>query len=166
MTTDSKKHLYKLHELSKYKVSSDDPDVRGWKVKDTDGRTVGKVDNLLVNKNTEKVVYLDVEVDKTVLDAWHKPYGNPAKEGVHEFMNKEGENHLIVPIGMVRLDTGAHTVHSDKITHDTFAKTKRYQKGSDVDREYEIVVFDHYTSSTENHKPGDAFYDRGKFSKT
>ncbi len=58
------KHLFYLNELSDYKVASDDPDVRGWKVKDSDNRVIGKVDNLLVNKNTERVVYLDVVLDK------------------------------------------------------------------------------------------------------
>ena len=49
-----KKHLFYLNELSDYKVKSDNPDVRGWEIHDRDGRTIGKVDNLLVNKQTEK----------------------------------------------------------------------------------------------------------------
>lgn len=34
------KNLYYLDELSDYKVSSDDSDVRGWEVKDTDERVI------------------------------------------------------------------------------------------------------------------------------
>jgi hypothetical protein len=33
-------------------------------VKDANNRIIGKVDHLLVNKTAERVVYLDVEVDK------------------------------------------------------------------------------------------------------
>lgn len=141
---DNKKHLFYLNELSDYKVASDDPDVRGWEVQDRDNRVVGKVDNLLVNKNTERVVYLDVEVDKSIIEANHEPYRDSANTGVHEFINKDGENHLIVPVGLVRLNTDKNFVYTDKINHRTFAETKRIKKGSNVDREYEIVVLDSY----------------------
>ena len=50
MSTTKERNLYYLEELSDYKVADSDKDVRGWEVKDIDGRTVGKVDNLLVNK--------------------------------------------------------------------------------------------------------------------
>lgn len=141
---DDKKNLYYLHELSDYKVESDDPDVRGWKVKDADGRTVGKVDNLLVNKEKEKVVYLDVEVDESILEANHKPYGKPARSDVHEFINEEGENHLIIPIGLAGVNTDEKYVYTDRIDHRTFAETKRMRKGATIDRDYELLVLDSY----------------------
>jgi sporulation protein YlmC with PRC-barrel domain len=76
-----KKHrnLFRLHELSDYKVASHYPDVRGWKVIDADNRKIGEVDELLVNKATERVVYLDVEVDKKLIEEGHEPYGNFCK---------------------------------------------------------------------------------------
>lgn len=138
------KNLYYLNELSDYKVASDDPDVRGWQVKDADNRVIGKVDNLLVNKATERVVYLDVEVDKSIIEANHDPYGQPADADVHEFINKDGENHIIIPIGLVSLSFDPDYVFTDRINHQTFAETKRFQKGSDVNREYEVVVLESY----------------------
>lgn len=147
---NNEKHLYYLNELSDYKVKSNDPDVRGWKIQDKDSRTIGKVDNLLVNKQTEKVVYLDIEVDKSIIEANHKPYSHSAKEGVHEFINKEGENHLIVPIGMVNLDHDNKLIHTNDIDHKTFAETKRMKKGGTIDREYEIVVLDSYNRDERN----------------
>ncbi|WP_156879169.1 PRC-barrel domain-containing protein [Salinimicrobium xinjiangense] len=140
---EHRKHLYYLHELSDFKVDSDDPDVRGWPVKDVDNRVVGKVDNLLVSKEKKRVVYLDVEVDKSIIDANHDPYGNPASE-VHEFINRDGENHLILPIGLARLNVDDKYVYTDKINHRTFAETKRMEKGYDVDRDYEVVVLESY----------------------
>lgn len=141
---DKDKNLYYLDELSDYKVSNDDPDVTGWEVKDADNRVIGKVDNLLVNKRTERVVYLDVEVDKTIIEADHDPYGQPANADVHEFINKEGENHIIIPIGLVSLNEDQKFVYTDRINHQTFAETKRIQKGHAVNREYEVVVLDSY----------------------
>lgn len=140
---ENRKHLYYLNELSDFKVDSDDPDVRGWIVKDVDNRTVGKVDNLLVSKEKKRVLYLDIEVDKSIIDANHDPYGKSSSE-VHEFINKDGENHLILPIGMARLNLDEKYVYSDKLNHQTFAETKRMAKGYDVDRDYEVVVLESY----------------------
>ena len=141
---EDKKNLYYLHELSDYKVASQDSDVRGWDIKDADNRVIGKVDNLLVNKRKDKVVYLDVEVDKTIIDANHDPYGRPNSAQVHEFINSEGENHIIIPIGLVRLNEEQKYVYAETINHQTFAETKRFEKGRAVDREYETVVLESY----------------------
>ena len=145
MTDDkNRKHLYYLDELSDFKVDSDDPDVRGWPVKDAENRVVGKVDNLLVSKEKKKVVYLDVDVDKSIIDANHDPYGKPASGDVHEFINKDGENHLILPVGLAKLNEDEKFVYTDRINHQTFAETKRMEKGYDIDRDYEIVVLESY----------------------
>lgn len=149
------KHLYYLNELSDYKIASDDPDVRGWQVKDKDNRVIGKVDNLLVNKKTERVVYLDVEVDKSIIEADHDPYGQPANSDVHEFINKEGENHIIIPVGLVNLNDDQKFVYTDRINHQTFAETKRIEKGAPVNREYEVVVLDSYGRNRDDYNRRD-----------
>jgi sporulation protein YlmC with PRC-barrel domain len=154
--TEHKKHLYYMNELSDYKISDGSPDVRGWDVKDFDNRVVGKVDNLLVNPDAGRVVYLDVEVDKTIIDAKHDPYGRPSHVEVREFVNKDGENHIIVPIGLVDLNTDSNYVYTDIIDHRTFSETKRYRKGENVDREYEVQVLDSYGRRTQNKDYDDA----------
>lgn len=141
---EDKKTLYYLEELSDYKIASDDPDVRGWEVRDADNRVIGTVDNLLVNKRQERVVYLDVEVDESIIEANHDPYGTPSNSDVHEFINKEGENHIIIPVGLVQVNKDKEFVHTDTINHQTFAETKRKEKNTPVDREYETVVLDSY----------------------
>jgi hypothetical protein len=45
-------------------------------MKDANNRIIGKVDHLLVNKTAERVVYLDVEVDTTVIEEGHETYDN------------------------------------------------------------------------------------------
>lgn len=160
--TDDRKHLYYLNELSDYKVASGDPDVRGWPVKDSENRVIGKVDNLLVNKDRKQVVYLDVEVDKSIIEANHDPYGRSAKEDVHEFINKDGEEHIIIPIGLASLNEDENFVFTDRIDRQTFAETKRMEKGSHIDRDYEVVVLESYDrkQNTDNPRSDRNFSDR------
>jgi hypothetical protein len=142
--TEQNKHLYYIDDLSDYKISDGYPDIRGWDVKDIDNRVIGKVDNLLVNKEAERVVYLDVEVDESIIDAKYDPYGRPAQTDIREFVNKEGQNHIIIPIGLVDLNQDSNYVYTDTINHRTFAETKRYRKGDTIDRSYEDQVLGSY----------------------
>ncbi|MDT0687574.1 hypothetical protein [Autumnicola psychrophila] len=172
-TKNKNQHLFHFSELSDYKISSKDPDIRGWAVKDSDNRVIGKVDNLLVNKEIEKVVYLDVEVDSTIIEANHDPYGKPTNEDVHEFVNKEGENHVIIPVGMVGINRDQKYVFTDTIDHRTFAETKRYRSGNHIDRGYEETVLQSYNrhSSSDrakarrNSTPEDLEYERTSASR-
>ncbi len=141
---EKNKTLYYLDELPGYQVADDYDDVRGWAVKDAGDRTIGKVEGLLVNKQSERVVYLDVEVDPSVIEEGYETYNVPASEGVHGFLNKEGENHIIVPIGLVELDSDKQEVLTNEIDRSTFGNAKRFSKGTDITREYEILLFDTY----------------------
>ncbi|WP_179345812.1 YlmC/YmxH family sporulation protein [Winogradskyella ursingii] len=165
MDSNKEKNIYYLDELSSYQVENNDKDARGWVVKDKDGRVIGKVDNLLVNKNTERVVYLDVEVDSSIVEANYKPYGKKATDGVHEFINKDGENHLILPIGLAHLNLESEIVFTESIDHKTFAETKRIKKGVPIYREYEIAVMDSYNrdKNDREYPQDDAYYDRNEF---
>lgn len=164
--SDKNKNLYYLHDLSDYKVADEYADVRDWEVIDADKRIIGRVDGLLVNKQAERVVYLDVEVNESLIEAGDETYATPANEGVQEFLNDEGENHLIIPIGMVTLDEDNKKVHTNQIDYNTFAKTKRFKKGVDIEKSYELIVLPHYfpgdlfdeEKSSENH-----FYNRKQF---
>ncbi len=162
------KHLYSLDELSDYKVASDDPDVRSWEVRDAENRVIGKVDNLLVNKPALRVVYLDVEVDKSIIDAKYDPYGMPENKDIREFVNKDGENHVIIPIGMVNLDIKNKTVLAHGINHRTFAETKRFSSENRINREYETAVLDSYNREQlppERVYEEDNFYERDEFDR-
>lgn len=159
------KNLFYLDDLSDYKVASDYSDVRGWKVLDADNRNVGKVDSLLVNKKAEKVVYLDIEVNSDLIEAGHEPFEASTGKGAHEYINKDGENHLIIPIGMVAIDTDNKSVIADNIGYDTFKSTKRHRKGSDIDREHETTVIKGYLpeDTTADDYRNDNFYNRKVF---
>jgi len=158
-------NLFYLDNLGKYKVANSDKDVRGWNVKDTDGKIIGKVDSFLVNKTAERVVYLDVEVDKSILDKNYEPYQSNANEGVHDFINEDGENHVIIPIGLVRLHLDGNYVSTDSINHDTFASTKRIKKRTPINRQYEIIILDSYGRHQDDttYPEDDTFYTRKEF---
>lgn len=190
MATEEK-HLHYLDELSEYKVASDDPDVRGWKVRGAGDRVIGEVTSLLVNKDKKRVVYLEVKVDQSIIDANHSPYREPADSGSHEFINKEGEDHLIIPIGLAKLNEDEEYVFTDTIDFKTFAETKRVKKGIGLNRDYETVVLasynrkgspaekesekekmhrekkaDGYANKGKQVPADDPFYDRDEFDET
>ena len=144
----NEKNLYYLYELPDYQVASDDCDVRGWDVKDADNRTIGKVENLLVSKKAERVVYLDVAVNKDLIEEGHKTYEVPVSEGAHEFLDRDGDDHLILPIGMVNLDEENETVLTNEINYQTFAKTNRFSKGTAINRAYETALMRSYIPFT------------------
>ena len=138
------KQLYYLSDLKDYKVDSSYADVRNWSVKDSALRNIGIVKNLLVNKQTERVVYLDVEVDSSIIDAKHDPYGGPANSAIREFINEDGQNHVILPIGLVDINRDEQYVFTESIDHTTFAKTKRIKPNTPIERDYETAVLDSY----------------------
>lgn len=138
------KELYYLNELSDYKVDSGYSDISGWNVKDAALRTIGTVNNLLVNIKTERVVYIDVEVDNSIIDAKHDPYGRPTDAEIREFINEKGENHIIIPIGLVDINSSEKYVFAELIDHQTFAETKRIRRNAPIDRDYENAVLDSY----------------------
>ncbi|MBK9249144.1 MAG: PRC-barrel domain-containing protein [Ignavibacteria bacterium] len=149
--TNTNKNLFYLSDLPDYQVAENYSDVRGWNVKDASDRIIGKVDHLLVNKATERVVYLDVEVDDALIEEGHDTYHTPASEGVHEFLNKEGENHLIIPIGMASIDEETKSVKSNQIKSSTFAKAKRFRKGETIDFDFELNAMRHLKGDTTIH---------------
>ena len=111
------KNLYRLDELTDYKVASNYSDVRGWKIVDADNRTIGKIDNLWVNKDMQRVVYLDVKVDKALIDdSRNEVHDTISHENGREFVYKEGDSHLIIPIGSVNINKDTKIVMANSIS--------------------------------------------------
>jgi len=55
------------------KVADNEPDVRGWAVVSSDGRTIGEVDDLIVDTTAMKVRFLEVDPDDDVIDNGSDP---------------------------------------------------------------------------------------------
>lgn len=58
--------LVSLNDSGEFEVAEDDQDPRGWEVAMSDGRLVGKVDDLILDTETMKVRYLDIDLDPAV----------------------------------------------------------------------------------------------------
>ncbi len=154
-----------LDNMSDYGVASGYNDVRGWDVFDADNRKIGEVDGLLASKLAERVVYLDVEVDEDLITAGRADLDTTANTAIHEFENADGDDHIIIPIGLVNFNEAAKNVHAPQITHATFAKANRFSKRADFDRNYEVDIYRLYTpDETVVVTPeGDTFYDQPHF---
>ena len=146
-TLDPNKRLYYLHELSDYKVHHDDYDVRGWELIDGAGRRVGRIDNLLVDLKAQRVRYLDVEVDDSLVIDRKAVYQNPV-DGLHSKLNEDGDVHVIVPIGMAVLDAKDKDVKVSTLAADIFQKVPKHAKGSHLTPEYEYNTVNTLTNNS------------------
>jgi len=79
-------NLMPLSRMSDFKVADNDQDVRGWKVVARDGDTIGKVDDLLIDTTANRVRYLGVDLDRSLLSG------------------RSHSGHVLIPIESVRLD--------------------------------------------------------------
>jgi PRC-barrel domain len=71
--------------LHNHRIASGDPDVRGWEVVGSDGRTLGRVHDLLVDTGSQRVRYLDVHLNADLTS------GSSTREGGREPLGPEGQ---------------------------------------------------------------------------
>jgi uncharacterized protein (TIGR02271 family) len=80
-----------LSEHDEFEIADGYPEVRGWDVRDSTGRSIGYVYDLLVDTTAMRVRYLDV-----LLDA--------------EFAGSEADQRVLIPVESVGLDGGGDDV--------------------------------------------------------
>lgn len=82
---DSMKHR-RLQELdrSDFEIVDDQPDIRGWDVKNSRGQKMGEVEELIVDAQQKKVRYMVVDLDDNELDL--------------------DDRKVLIPIGLAQLD--------------------------------------------------------------
>ncbi|HEX9944891.1 MAG TPA: PRC-barrel domain-containing protein [Thermoanaerobaculia bacterium] len=138
-----------LKELKDYKVASDDPDVRGWNVIGRDGRTIGEVNDLLVDTAAMRVRYLDVELDPDLLaSAPAVPgtagvvgaYAAPGMAGAGPVLDRgdarAARHHVLVPIGVAKLDEDHDRIYLEGMDSHDAAFLPAYDPKA-FSREYE-----------------------------
>jgi hypothetical protein len=138
-----------LKELKDYKVAKDDPDVRGWNVFGRDGRAIGEVNDLLVDTGAMRVRYLDVELDSDLVATAPAVPGTAGVVGAHAAPGMAGagpvvergdgrelKHHVLVPIGMARLDEDHDRIHLDALDGHDAAVLPAYDHRA-FGREYE-----------------------------
>lgn len=116
-------NLERLDDMHGYKVADDDCDIRGWSVRTADGRKVGEVDSLIVDKDTMQVRYMDVELDRKTL-------------------NLAEDRHVLVPLNDARLDDDHDDVRLTGIDATRLIAMPAYRHGAPIARD-DHTVRDH-----------------------
>lgn len=135
--TGTNTDLRRLSDLKDFEVADGYPDIRGWEVKTPDGRTLGKVDDLIVSVSEMRVRYIDVDVDRSLRSA------------VSDASRAKGaeEGHALVPIGTAQLDDNRDDVLVNNLTGSDLATYPRYAATGGVTRDYETTLRNRWTGT-------------------
>jgi len=106
---DSMKHR-RLQELdrSDFEVVKGEPDIRGWDVKNSGGKKIGEVEDLIVDAKQKKVRYMVVDMDDNELKIVH--------------------HKVLIPIGLAELDKKDDEVILANIQVDQLRSLTDYDK--------------------------------------
>ncbi|MBA9077590.1 MULTISPECIES: PRC-barrel domain-containing protein [Rufibacter] len=144
--------LAPLHDLTDFKVAKQNLDVRGWEVIGANGKRIGVVDDLIVDRDLMKVRYLDIDVDK------------------HLLLPDTDLRHIILPIGAAHLDADSDQVFAPSLTESALGQFPFY-RGGVVDSDYEYRVMHAITQPQETYtapssaEPTDEFYGQDHFNE-
>jgi photosynthetic reaction center H subunit len=111
-----------IEDFDDIKVVKDDPDVRGWDVYTQDRQRFGEVHTLIVDDAAMTVRYLGINVDKDLLVG-------------------RDEHHVLIPIGMARLDSDDKNVLLDDVVVADLLQLPSYDHG-EVTSAYESRLRD------------------------
>ena len=97
--------LRRLRDLPNFEMATGDPDPRGWPVRGGDGQVFGIVQELLVDLETRRVLYLNVQLDRGLPGV-----STPAPHV---------ETQILLPLVAVNLDTEGSSVFITALRRDT-----------------------------------------------
>lgn len=103
--------LVHLSELPGYVVADPSPDFRDWPVTLRDGRTAGKVDDLVVDTDELIVKYVEIELAR-------------------EFRGGDEAEWLLIPASAIRPDETHATVTVDRLPADGLSNIPRSRRGA------------------------------------
>jgi hypothetical protein len=115
--------LAELRELHDYIIAEGDPDIRGWEVKTAAGlgdRTVGSVEDLVVDRDTLRVRYVLVCLNR-------------------EAVATTRDRRILVPVGIARLDDHEDQLRLDGYTAGQLVGVPEFRPGK-LTRRYEAAV--------------------------
>ncbi len=116
--------LVPLSDLDDFKVAEGDPDVRGWEVRGAGSVKIGKVDDLLVDTEAEKVRYLSVELQE-------------------DLIRGRDDRHVLIPIGSAVLHEDDDHVLVSGLTTARVTDLPSYS-AQPLNRDYEISLLKVY----------------------
>jgi uncharacterized protein (TIGR02271 family) len=112
----------RLEELggSDYVIVDNEPNIKGWDVRNTEGQKIGEVDELLFDPEARKVRYLIVDLDDNELEL-------------------DGDKKVLAPIGLAVLHENDDEVILPNVTAEQLTALPAYRKG-EVTTETESTV--------------------------
>ncbi|TGE05258.1 PRC-barrel domain-containing protein [Hymenobacter fodinae] len=113
-------HLRRLRDLSEFEVADGNPDVRGWTVRGGDGKAFGDVHELIVEVESLKVRYLDIELSSDL---------NISKY----------DRHILLPIGVAAIDEESDSVFVPSLTSESVLQYPPYTE-IQISRAYEEAM--------------------------
>jgi uncharacterized protein (TIGR02271 family) len=119
MASENMDRVVPLGQLGDMSVADGQPDIRGWKVSASDGKDIGRVEELLVDPQAMKVRYLDVDLDNSMVAG--------------------GGRHVTIPIESARLDERSDRVVLTGMAADDLTGLPEYRAGGFTDQ-YESDV--------------------------
>jgi uncharacterized protein (TIGR02271 family) len=131
----------RLHELngSNFEIAKGQEDITGWDVKDSHGDIIGKVDDLIFDKESLKVRYVVLKVKK------------------NKDLGLDETRKVLVPIGMAQLDREDDEVYLENLDIDRLNSLPDYDKNS-LNREMETKTYNTATGSAVPVATGADFY--------
>ena len=99
--------LRRLRDLPDFEMATGDPDPRGWLVRGGDGQPFGTVTELLVDPETRRVLYLNVQLDRGLPGVPPPP--------------PHAETQILLPLSHVNLDTEGSSVFVTALRRDTLS---------------------------------------------
>lgn len=119
------REIVPLDEVHDADARKGKPDPRGWEVVAADGTKVGEVDELLVDRTSHRLRYLDVELNDRLL----------VRDDGRE------ERHVLIPVGYARLAPDLEKVMVTNLRTEDVAQLPPLGAGP-VTREYELELRD------------------------
>ena len=136
-----------LDDISGYRVHHDDIDPRGYVVKLNSGETVGEVEGLLADVSARVVRYVEVEMDRDVIDRHERGlYGTD-------------DRHALLPVGLIHIDRENRTVTLNGVAYDHLTDYPRFDRKHGYTTGHELDTADYLAGF---HEYG-ATYDRERY---
>ena len=119
MATNEKTSRLQKLKGSDYEIADGEPDIRGWDLKDKEGKHLGKVDELIFDVQARKVRYMVVDLDKNV--------------------STEKTGDVLVPIGLAELHKTDDDAVLPGVTAEQLISLPRYN-GDTIDSNMENKI--------------------------
>jgi uncharacterized protein (TIGR02271 family) len=147
MATENKNRNTRLQKLSgsDYEIVDGQPDITGWDVKDSNGKQIGEVDELLFDEQSRKVRYLVVDLDDNELDL--------------------DDKEVLIPIGIAQLHDDDDDVILPGVTAEHLRSLPAYDEDDfDLEKEHSIRnIFAGLGTGAAAASTGTDFYDHDHF---